>query len=158
VDQACVGGTLEIGPVSEQKGGAKIVLLPPRVHDELKAWQEASLWRKPTDMIFPGAARGIPVSAATITHALPSTILMLNAAAKKEGLPAAIETKGRNLVVHSFRHTYVSRLRRLVPEGVLRSLTGHHSEAMTNRYDHPDVRELVAELEPAREAVKGLLG
>jgi hypothetical protein len=49
-------------------------------------------------------------------------------------------------------------MRRLVPEGVLRSLTGHHSEEMTDIYDHPTQLELVGELEPARQAVDGLLG
>jgi hypothetical protein len=40
---------------------------------------------------------------------------------------------------------------------MLRSLTGHHSEAMTDRYDHPEMKVLVGEFEPARQAVEGLL-
>lgn len=44
-----------------------------------------------------------------------------------------------------------------MPKGILRGLTGHHSKEMTDRYDHPETRELVNELEPVRAAVEGLL-
>jgi integrase len=157
IDRACEGGTLKIGPVSEKKGGAKIVLMPSLVTNELQAWRELSVWRRSEDLVFPGKARGIPISAATITKSLPSAFRRLDKAAKEKQLPPPIDRSGRNLVVHSFRHTFVSRLRRLVPEDVLRSLTGHHSEAMTNLYDHPDRVALISALGPAREAVDGIL-
>jgi integrase len=157
IDRTCIGGSLEIGPVSEKKGGAKIVLMPSRVKDELKGWQELALQHALTDLVFPGKVRGQPISKATITHALPVAIWRLNKEAKEKKLPPVIDTRGRNLVTHSFRHTYISRIRRLVPEDVLRNLAGHHSEAMTDRYDHPGAQELVMALEPARQAVEGLL-
>jgi integrase len=156
IDRTCIGGSLEIGPVSEKKGGAKIVLMPLRVHDELKGWQELALQREAEDLVFPGRARGQPISKATITHALPVALWRLNKEAKEKKLPPVIDTRGRNLVTHSFRHTFNSRLRRLVSEDILRSLTGHHSEAMTNLYDHPNIADRIALIEPARSIIDKL--
>jgi len=51
--------------------------------------------------------------------------------------PTEIEVEGRNLVLHSFHHTYVTIIREVLPEKILREFTGHRTEAMTERYDHP---------------------
>lgn len=157
IDQTCVGGSLDVGPVSEQKGGAKIVLMGSRVRDELREWQGLSLLREPQDFVFPGKEKGKPISKATIVHELPVAIWRLNAAAKKKGLPPVIDTTGRNLVVHSFRHTYTSRLRRLVPSALSSKLLGHQAEKTTDLYDHPSIAERIKELEGARAAVEELV-
>lgn len=44
----------EIGPISEKKGGAKIVLLPSRTAAELKEWFEKTFWKEPEDIVFSG--------------------------------------------------------------------------------------------------------
>ncbi len=158
VDEACIGGTLEIGPISAQKGGAKLAVLPRRTVDELAEWRRKSMWKRPDDLVFPGSSRGVPMGAATVSHALPRAIARLAEDAAKAGLPAPIDTAGRNLVAHSFRHTWISAARRLLPEDLLRLLTGHHSSAMTDLYDHPQLEQLLPAIEPAREVVEELFG
>ncbi len=54
---------------------------------------------------------------------------------------AKIEVGNRNLVIHSFRHTYNTLLRPLLPKDVLQSMTGHRSDSMTDRYDHQNDSE-----------------
>ena len=157
INRTCIGGSLEVGPISEKKGGSKIVLMPSRVRDELREWQRLSLLREPDDFMFPGKIKGKPISKATIVHELPVAIWRLNTAAKEKRLPPVIDTTGRNLVVHSFRHTYASRLRRLMPRALPSRLLGHQAETTTDLYDHPSIAERVAELEAAREAIEGLL-
>lgn len=152
------GGSGEVGPISEKKGGAKIVLLPTRAEAELRAWHDLAVWKDPADFVFPGEIRGRPLGSAAVTHALGPAIRRINRPAEKKQLPPPFQVGDRNLVVHSFRHTYVSLVRRLVPEETLRLLTGHHSEAMTDLYDHPRIEREVAALQPARAVVDGLLG
>ena len=146
-----------MGPISEKKGGAKIVLLPKRAESELHAWYDLAVWRDPKDYVFPGDIRGRPLGSAAVTHALGPAIRRINRKAEKDKLPPPFVVGDRNLVVHSFRHTFVSMCRRLVPEETLRLLTGHHSQAMTDLYDHPRIAREVAALEPARAVVDGLL-
>jgi integrase len=110
---------------------------------ELRAWRDM---QPGDDLVFPGReGRWLPKCwiGDTFTAALPR---------------AGIRVEGRNLVAHSLRHGYNTMIRRHVPEGVLRALTGHSSAAMSDRYDHPGIAERVAELEPARETVGRLLG
>jgi len=44
------------------------------------------------------------------------------------------QRRGRHLTFHAWRHWYNSHMRALVPDYQLRMLTGHTSEAMTDRY------------------------
>ena len=148
----------EIGQISEKKGGSKIVLLPSRTLAELEAWRELSMWREDEDLIFPGEARGKPLGSAAIVHALAPAIRRVNREAKKKGLPLPINTEGRWLTVHSFRGTFNTRIRRLVPEETLRALMGHHSERMSTLYDHPQIEAQIKALEPARAAVEDVFG
>ena len=52
-----------------------------------------------------------------------------------------IETKNRCLVIHSFRHTYNTLLKPLLPKQVLQSMTGHRTDSMTERYNHPSFED-----------------
>lgn len=158
IDQTCIGGTLEIGPISAQKGGAKLAVLPRRTVDELAEWRRRSMWKRTDDLVFPGRTRGEPIGAATVSHALPRAIARLAEAAAEAGLPAPVDTAGRNIVTHSFRHTWISAARRLLPEDLLRLLTGHHSSAMTDLYDHPQLEQLLPAIEPARAVVEEMFG
>jgi integrase len=151
------GGRGVIGPISEKKGGARIALLGSRVLEDLREWQRLSIWKRPEDLVFPGKARGVPISAATITHSLARAFERLDGAAADKQLPPLIDRTDRNLVGHSFRHTYVTRLRRLAPRGIVPQLVGHQNEETTDLYDHPTQLEIIGELEPARTAVDAIL-
>ena len=161
VDRTVEGGSPGrgvIGPISAKKGGAKIELLPSRTLAELSAWRDLSMWKDPEDLIFPGSGRGIPLAAATVTHALPRAIKRLAHEAKENQLPPPIVAGNRNLVAHSFRHTFTTVFRRNMPKpGLLPKLLGHRSEQTTDIYDHPSIEALLEELEPARAAVDGFL-
>lgn len=50
----------------------------------------------------------------------------------------------RNLSFHSLRHFNNTCLRGAVPDETLRKLTGHSTEAMTDRYDHTTEADLVS--------------
>jgi integrase len=54
----------------------------------------------------------------------------------------------RNIVFHSLRHTYNSRMRGKVPDDVLRAIIGHRNEKTTEHYTHLTDEKLQA----AREA------
>ena len=54
---------------------------------------------------------------------------------------------------HSFRHTYISHLRGVVPEAKLRAIVGHSSAETTNRYTHQTAEDRAA----IRGAVNGLV-
>jgi integrase len=48
---------------------------------------------------------------------------------------AGIEANGRKLVVHSFRYTYVTRMRRELPADTVMKLAGHTTVGMTEYYN-----------------------
>ena len=62
------------------------------------------------------------------------------------------ERKLRNITFHSWRHFYNTMLRGRVPDAKLQKLTGHRTQAMTERYSHftlndfDDVRAIQEEL------------
>jgi integrase len=62
------------------------------------------------------------------------------------------ERKLRNLTFHSWRHFYNTMLRGRIPDSKLQKLTGHRTQAMTERYSHftmddfQDVRAIQEEL------------
>ena len=154
----CVNKAGEIAPISDKKGGSKVVLLPSRTLDELRAWHDMSMWREDDDFIFPWETRGHPLGSATVTRALAPAIHRINKAAQKAGLPLPVGAAGRSLSVHCFRHTWVTSMRRLLPEETFRALTGHHSERMTDLYDHPQLEAQIKALEPARVPVEEVFG
>jgi integrase len=145
IDRAVKGGDMEIGQT--KTGETRVVLLPSRTLAELAAWRREQQWNEPDDLVFMGAVdRRIPMSAGAVSHSFIPALAR-----------AGISRAGRNLVVHSFRHTYNTMLKRTVPAETLRALTGHKSEAMSERYDHPELADRVSALEPARSVVEKLL-
>lgn len=54
------------------------------------------------------------------------------------------ERTTRNLDFHSLRHTFNSNLRGRITEKTLRAIVGHESEAMSDRYTHEQIDELLA--------------
>lgn len=66
---------------------------------------------------------------------------------------AEISRDGRNLVVHSFRHTYNTLLKNRLPGDILREFVGHKSVAMTDRYDHGEIEDALQKVKPAAQAI-----
>ncbi len=69
---------------------------------------------------------------------------------------AGIEKGDRKLIPHSFRFTYVTRMRRELPAEVVQKLAGHSSVEMTDYYTRAAIPEMVAALESAMPAADGL--
>ena len=69
---------------------------------------------------------------------------------------AGIDTSDRKLCPHSFRFTYVTRMRRNVDAETVQKMVGHSSVEMTEYYTRAAIPEMVAGLNPARQAVNML--
>ena len=77
---------------------------------------------------------------------------VLNRQLKKAG----IEKGDRKLIPHSFRFTYVPRMRREFPAEIVQKLAGHSSVEMTDYYTRTAIPEMVAALESAMPAADTL--
>jgi integrase len=130
IEQAAKPG----GKVAETKT-ERLVYMPARVQQALDSWRQESVYNEPEDFIFFGANRNRPINVTTVSKLLPKAI-------KRAG----VVENGRNLVVHSFRHTFNTMMRKQIPEDLLRQLTGHKSESMTNLYDHPTIEDKIQTL------------
>ena len=72
----------------------------------------------------------------------------------KAGLKrATVAVDGRNILVHSLRHTYNTKMRQRLTDTDLRLLTGHKDERMTERYDHAELVDRLKQLQKHRSAV-----
>ena len=69
---------------------------------------------------------------------------------------AGIEKGDRKLIPHSFRFTYVTRMRRELPAEIVQKLAGHSSVEMTDYYTRAAIPEMVAAIKPAAEAANKL--
>jgi integrase len=70
---------------------------------------------------------------------------------------AKIEINGRRLIVHSFRFTYVTFMRRELPAETVMKLVGHTTIGMTEYYNKRVIDESLAGLAGADMAVQQLL-
>ena len=70
---------------------------------------------------------------------------------------AGIEKGDRKLISHSFRFTYVPRMRRELPAEIVQKLTGHSSVEMTDYYTIVAIPEMVAALESTMPAADTLI-
>jgi integrase len=64
---------------------------------------------------------------------------------------------GRRLIHHSFRYTYITRMRQEMDAENLRKLTGHNSVAQVDYYNRKNLEMLLATIPTAGTAVKALL-
>ena len=125
----------EDGPTDT--GASRVVILPSRTVALLRVYGHAQGDSRAESLVFPALGRATPMDRDTLRTKL------------SEALPIAkVKLGGRNLVVHSFRHTYVTLVRSVLPETALRTLTGHSSERMTDHYDLVGVELLAARLRP----------
>lgn len=70
---------------------------------------------------------------------------------------AGIEKGDRKLIPHSFRFTYVTRMRRELPAEIVQKLAGHSSVEMTDYYTRAAIPEMVAALESTMPAADTLI-
>lgn len=113
-----------IGSTKTKK--SRIVVLTNRAQAYLDDWLHSSPFDNLNDLIFFGKDRTSTVTGRTLLNRFAKALKTVG-----------IVTVDRNLVIHSFRHTYNTLLKPLMPIEVLQSMTGHSSEAMTNHYNHP---------------------
>lgn len=114
------------------------VILPGRAITILRKWKEESIRNDEDDYVFYGLDPSDPHKPVHRRSALKWF---------KEGLErAGISTEGRNLVVHSLRHTYNTRMRTVLPEEILHYMIGHKSRSMTDRYDQSTPEERIKDM------------
>ena len=119
----------------------RAIPIPERTLSLLSAWRESAHYDSVNDFVFPDAD-GNPITRyVALGHF-------------RKGLePSKVEVNGREIVVHSLGHTYNTRMRGRLADGVLRELTGHKSEAMTDRYDHTELVDRLKLLQPQRKRI-----
>jgi integrase len=130
-----------------KSGTVRIVALPERTRKELARWHSVSPFTGPDQLVFFGARSDKPLGVASVTHFLPGALDR-----------AGCKVAGRNLPVHSFRHTYNTVMRHVLPEETLRKFTGHKTPGMTDLYDHPRLEDQIGQLESARALVESVWG
>jgi integrase len=133
--------------LGEPKGKEiRAIPIPLRTVNLLSEWNEATHYDSVNDFVFPDAD-GNPITRYVALDRF------------RKGLKSAkIKVNGRDIVVHSLRHTFNTRMRSRLADGVLRELTGHKSEAMTDRYDHPELIDRLKNLQPQREKIDTFWG
>ena len=117
--------------------------LPPEAEELLFWWRDSSPWIESDDLIFFGQDATIPLDVSTVSK-------MLLPAMKR----AKIETEGRNLVVHSLRHTVVSRQLQKLPREMVRELVGHKTAQMTDNYDQRAFEDRLTKLKEKRQLIE----
>ena len=122
------------GPTKSRKPRGAVP--PSRAFELLKKWYDLTANEKPEAYIFPGKDGKSFSSSGRLRNALRSAINR-----------AKINTDGRkNIVVHSLRHSFNTRMRLILPPYALRETIGHESEEMTKRYSHMDPDEIIKDL------------
>ena len=126
-------------------GEGRVIALPSRTLTMLAQWRRRSPFTQQQHLIFFGTNAEKPFHVETLTHFLPGALER-----------AGIKTAGRNLVVHSLRHTYNTIMRAVLPEEILRKFTGHKTPEMTRLYDHPTLQDELKKLEGAHGIVEAV--
>lgn len=109
-------------------GSIREVPIPSVTEQAIRDLVKENPWGGP--FVFYGARPDHPTHDAVVRNAFNSRL-------EQMGISTAVREK-RNITFHSWRHFYNSMLRGRpgIPDHVLRQLTGHKSEAMTDRYTH----------------------
>ncbi len=71
-------------------------------------------------------------------------------------IKAGIDSTDRKLCPHSFRFTYVTRMRRKVDAETVQKMVGHSSVEMTEYYTRAAIPEMVSSIQDVLPAVNGL--
>jgi integrase len=132
----------KLGPTKTRK--VRLVFLEPLVFERLQTWRRLTACRSPTDFVFPGAIQGRPYAKETLNDVFHSAIR-----------EAGVQIGNRNLVPHSFRHSFVTRMARQLPAEVVDALTGHATPQMRARYDHPTHDDLLKQVGAFKDRING---
>lgn len=129
----------EVGKTKNQE--TRAVFIPQRALNYLLSWKDRSLFNQNDCLIFFGE--------------LPDKTMGRKSFNKhfNKGLNNAEIDKRDGLVVHSLRHTYNTRMRKLLPEAMLRFQVGHKTEKMTNNYDNNSAIERLLAFQNERQAI-----
>ena len=123
----------------------RIVLLPAKVQRLLNEWLKETPFSENVDLIFFGNAKDKPWSRDYLSKYFHPCMGR-----------AKIDTTGKNIVCHSFRHTFNTVMRQVLPLEILQALTGHKSESMTDLYDHPSIEARLNKLEGSRRLIESI--
>jgi len=130
------------GTIGETKTGEKrLVLLSDKAIKQLEAWEQLSPCTTQHELIFYGEEPSRAYTRRAISHSF-------NQALSRAGI------EKRDRTPHSFRHTFNTLFRNVLPDYILRELTGHKTEKMTGYYDNPGIDDLVKRIAPARAAIE----
>ncbi|WP_041384337.1 tyrosine-type recombinase/integrase [Sphaerochaeta pleomorpha] len=111
-------------------GKARVVVLCQRAEEYLEHCKASTPFSDSDDLIFYGNNGNRHIMGKTLQNRFQKALQK-----------AEIKTDGRNLVIHSFRHSYNTLLRNVLPIDILQATTGHSSESMTERYNHPSLKD-----------------
>jgi integrase len=127
---------------STKTGKSRVVFLQAMVVALLKKWRDESPNVKANDLIFSDVA-GLPLGRKACLIYFKQTLGQCK-----------IDTEGRNIVVHSLRHTANTIYRKILSDDVLRKFTGHTTKEMTENYDHPEIEDTIALLSGSAKAME----
>lgn len=114
-----------------KNGKTRIIRIPSHTVLILEEYRALSCYNEEEDFIFPGRNPFHPISKEAIIENF------------RKGLDrASISVEQRNLVPHSLRHTYNTVSVTQLPGDVVRQLTGHSDEKMTEHYNHVDLSQI----------------
>ncbi len=140
----------EGGAVGAPKNGeTRVAALPERTQRVIEWWRAESPYTQADDLVFHGDGCDHPLNRRTFQDVLSRALDGSDAEDSKTRVARA----DRWLTPHSFRHTYNTMMRRVLPAETLRALVGHRDERMTAHYDHPRIADLVKSLEDSRGAI-----
>jgi len=138
-----VKNTGKVGSVKEKK--EKVVRLAARTLSLLRLWNEEAEPVADTDYVFWAQSREQPIGRAAILRHF------------KAGLERA-GIKGKNLVPHSLRHTFNTHSLSYLPREVVQRFTGHSTEQMSNRYNHPLLKQQLKATEGYQQQIDAIWG
>jgi integrase len=121
-----VQGTKSDGSIGTTKtGNERVVIFFDNAKLYIEDWLKETPFNQMNDLIFFGSDRFRPITGKTLQRHFDSALKL-----------TMINRTNRNIVIHSFRHTYNTLLRPLLTKDVLQAMTGHKTDSMTDRYDH----------------------
>lgn len=125
-----------------KSGDQRGILLPGRALAFLRVWRLLTPFPEEQHFIFYGEDGD---------HFLDKTKISdrFRAVLRRQGF----DLQNRNLVFHSLRHTYNTRMRNILSEAMLHYMIGHRSTAMTDRYDQGTPAERLLEFLPERRRI-----
>jgi len=121
----------------------RAVFLPDRTLDLLNIWRDHTPYPNSKHLIFYGNSEKNPIYRRITNKKFEQALER-----------AGVNKEGRNIVVHSLRHTYNTVMRKVLPEAMLRFQLGHKNQKMTERYDGSKPLERLKQFLPERQLIK----